>query len=134
MVKKKRTDTIPKLVKKLDAVFSRCLRLKHAKAGKVKCYTCPHVGEVKTMQAGHYVPRQHKSVRWNEMNVKPQCYACNLRYGGRPQEFREQLIREYSKEEVASLEKKRHECGPLDRTWLKEQIEHYKQLEEDLDA
>ena len=70
-MKKEKTKTWYK--KKLDSVFSRYIREKYEKDGKVPCYTCPHIGTVKTMQCGHFVPRQHMSTRWDEDNCRPQC-------------------------------------------------------------
>lgn len=48
MKTKEKTKTYYK--KKLDGVFSLHIRKKYEKDGKVPCYTCPHIGTVKTMQ------------------------------------------------------------------------------------
>ena len=127
MKRKKDPNSIPSLTKKLDAIFSRFIRLSARDCyGFVKCYTCSYKGEPKQLQAGHWVPRQHRDTRWEPMNVKPQCYACNMHYGGRPQEYRERLIEEYGAEEVEALAIRRHATTTFSREELKEQIERYK--------
>ena len=78
------------------------------------------------MQASHYTPRQYKATRWEPANVKAACYACNMFYGGRPQEFREKLIEEYGVKEIEALEQMRHVNKCWTRDELLELIEYYK--------
>ena len=113
-----------KLKKELDRVFSQYIREKHEKDGKVPCYTCCHIGEVKTMQCGHFVPRQHMSTRWDEDNCRPQCYACNMLYNGQPSTFAVKLDAE-KRGTVKRLEKKRHEIRQWTIEELKKEIEKY---------
>lgn len=71
-----------KLVKKLDVVFSKYIRLKDSKNGIGTCVTCGKKDHWKNLQAGHFMSRKHYSTRWDENNVKIQCAACNVfRYG-----------------------------------------------------
>lgn len=121
-MKKEKTKTWYK--KKLDSVFSRYIREKYEKDGKLRCYTCPHIGTVKTMQCGHFVPRQHMSTRWDEDNCRPQCYACNMLYNGQPSTFAVRLDAE-KKGTVKRLEKKRHEIRQWTIEELKKEIELY---------
>jgi len=108
--KKRNPNAIKPLMKKLDSLNSKAVRLRAMQSdGRVQCYTCDHRGDIKTMQAGHWIPRQHKAVRWEEWNVKAQCYACNMFYGGRPQEFRDRLIAEYGVKKVEAYALRRHE-------------------------
>lgn len=66
--------TVSRLVKELDALFSRFIRLSFVdNEGNVKCYTCSYKAPLKKMQAGHFVSRFYKETRWNEDNVRPQC-------------------------------------------------------------
>jgi len=71
------------IVKKLDAIFSKYVRLKDADfKGNCICVTCGRSYYWKEIQAGHFISRKHYSTRWDERNVKPQCYSCNvMRYG-----------------------------------------------------
>ena len=81
MPKKKLTRS--KLVKKLDTVFSRWVRLSNAdNNGNCICITCKKQSHWKSIQAGHFRSRKHYSTRWAEDNVFPQCLACNVFRGG----------------------------------------------------
>ena len=109
MKKKPQKKGVQHWSKKVDQVFSRWIRAKSAdRNGLVKCFTCDHSGDIKTMQCGHYVPRQYKATRWCEDNCKPQCYACNMFYGGQPQTFRENLIKLLGETRVLEIESDRH--------------------------
>lgn len=71
------------LIKKLDAVFSKYIRLRDAdQEGYCRCSTCGEVHHWTKIQAGHFISRKHYATRWNEDNVHAQCVACNVfRYG-----------------------------------------------------
>jgi len=68
-----------KLVKKLDTIFSKYIRISNAdKTGYCTCVTCGVVKHWKEIQAGHFMSRKHYSTRWDVANVKPQCIGCNM--------------------------------------------------------
>ena len=71
------------LIKKLDTVFSKYIRLRDADTeGYCRCSTCGEVHHWTKIQAGHFISRKHYATRWNEDNVHAQCVACNVfRYG-----------------------------------------------------
>ena len=76
MSKKSKIPVRSKLVKKLDIVFSKYVRLSNAdKNGNCTCVTCNNTFYWKEIQAGHFMSRKHYSIRWDERNVKPQCLA-----------------------------------------------------------
>lgn len=87
-----------KLIKELDVIFSQYIRLSNSIDGFCTCVTCGRVYEWKKIQAGHFMSRQHYSVRWDERNVKPQCYGCNVMQQGRQYEFSKYLGQELSNE------------------------------------
>lgn len=87
-----------KLIKELDVIFSQYIRLSNSIDGFCTCVTCGRVYEWKKIQAGHFMSRQHYSVRWDERNVKPQCYGCNVMQQGRQYEFSKYLGEELSNE------------------------------------
>jgi len=77
-----------KLVKKLDVVFSRWVRLSNADdKGYCECVTCSKKVYWKEIQAGHFMSRRHYSTRWDQENVKPQCKACNIFGQGKQYEY-----------------------------------------------
>lgn len=72
----------------LDEIFSKFIRLRDANEhGMVMCVTCQTVLNWKEMDAGHFIPRQHLSTRYDETNVYCQCRSCNRFNGGAPQEM-----------------------------------------------
>lgn len=84
----KRKKTYAQLKRELDRVFSLWVRWKAAdKKGLVECFTCGKKAHVKSMQAGHFIPRHYLSTRWIELNVQPQCYRCNIALRGNYPEF-----------------------------------------------
>jgi len=98
--------TVSKLKKKLDTIFSKYVRLKHAdKNGYVKCYTCgvKKYWEKDGMQAGHFMSRKHTATRFDEQNVKPQCYSCNCHFYGRQFEFGQNLDKEFGEGTAETL-------------------------------
>jgi len=55
-----------------------------ATEGTVKCITCNNVGQAISnkrgggmFQAGHYISRTVKNIKYNEKNVNAQCVSCN---------------------------------------------------------
>lgn len=120
--------TKTKVKKELDRVFSIFIRQKYAdNFGEVTCFTCPKTGTVKELQNGHFVPRQYLSLRWDERNCRPQCYACNMLYNGQPSAFAARLEAE-TPGIVAELESKRKEIRQWTIPELEERIAYYKKL------
>lgn len=79
MPKTAKKPTRSKLIRKLDVVFSKYVRLSNAdKNGFCTCVTCNRKYHWKEIQAGHFMSRKHYATRWNEDNVKPQCVGCNI--------------------------------------------------------
>lgn len=111
-----------KLIKELDVLFSQFIRLSNSIDGFCTCVTCGRVYEWKKIQAGHFISRQHYSVRWDERNVKPQCYGCNVMQQGRQYEFSKYLGQELS-EELYLLSKQTRKFSEIE---LQEMIEYYK--------
>ena len=67
------------LVKKLDAIFSKYIRLRGAdEFGFTNCWTCGKRDHYLSQQAGHFQSRRHYSTRWDETNVQVQCCSCNV--------------------------------------------------------
>ncbi len=121
---KKKPKSLSKYKKELDAVFSRFIR----ERDDGQCYTCPKKGEIKTMQNGHFIPRQYLAVRWDETNNHCQCYACNMLYNGQPGAYAIRLEQDYGTGTVARLEARRKELTKLSPAFYEEKIAHYKAL------
>lgn len=95
--------SLSKLMKKADAIFSQFIRIRD----NGKCYTCGLQKSYKEMQNGHFVPRQYKSLRYDEVNCHCQCYACNMLYNGQPSAYAKRLEEDYGVGTVSRLESKR---------------------------
>jgi len=100
---KKKTSR-KKLIEKLDKVFSLFVRLRDNGV----CYTCGKRGEIKQMQAGHYISRSCMALRWDESNVHCQCYSCNVCKHGDLITYRERLVKDYGQSAIEELESKRY--------------------------
>ena len=123
-----------KLKEKLDAVFSKYIRWKHAdNNGLCKCFTCGVIKEVKGIQNGHFIPRNILITRFDEDNCRPQCIGCNLYGNGKFVDFRENLVKELGEKKVKEMEASRFKVIKLDVHWYKEQIEKYKDLVKELE-
>lgn len=111
---------LPKLVKKADDWFSKYVRIRDCEKGEGcyvgTCITCSKTGPVafvdegkirfvKGWNAGHYVTRGNKVVRFNEMNVNLQCaFRCNNMRSGEVVKYRIALKEKYGDEAPKELE------------------------------
>lgn len=121
---RKKTKTLAKWKKELDAVFSRYIRQRD----NGQCFTCPKKDHWKNMQNGHFVPRQYLSLRFDERNCNCQCYACNMLYNGQPSLYAVNLKRKYGESIIEELESVRLKETKLDAQWYQEKIAHYTAL------
>lgn len=87
-----------KLIKKIDRIFSEYIRLKHADhSGNCKCITCGKTFHYKNIDAGHFVSRRFLIVRFDELNVHPQCKYCNRFLNGLAYEYGKAIDMLYGK-------------------------------------
>jgi len=111
-----------KLVKKLDTVFSKYIRISSAdKSGYCTCVTCGVVKHWKEIQAGHFMSRKHYSTRWDERNVKSQCIGCNMFKQG--EQYKYSLF--LGKDEAEVLYLKSKETVKFTNYELEEMIKDY---------
>lgn len=93
--RRKRTDT-QRAKDKAWKLCSEYTRRKYAdKKGYVTCYTCPTTKPWKEMQAGHGIEGRGNGILFEERCLRPQCFGCNMRHGGRPTIFHVKLQKEY---------------------------------------
>ncbi len=78
----KRKKSRKNLIVALDRVFSKYIRTKYLRDNFVECVTCNRKYPINKIQAGHFMSRKHYSTRWDEENVFPQCYGCNVMQQG----------------------------------------------------
>ena len=88
-----------KLRDKLDAIFSKYIRLKYSdKNGYCRCISCGKVFPWNEIQNGHYMSRRYMSTRFSEDNCRPQCVACNIFNQGNIQMYRRALNKQIGDE------------------------------------
>ena len=124
------TKPYGKLKKDLDAVFSRFIRARD----KGVCFTCGLTKEWKYQQAGHCFTRSRMNTRWNEKQVRCQCYGCNICRGGNGAEFACRLDKKYGKGTAEKIRKeslidKRFTTAELEKLIIKYQAKLEKELD-----
>ena len=124
----------PKLIKELDAWFSRYIRLKYSDSrGYCRCISCGNVYFWKEIQNGHYMSRRYMSTRFCEDNCRPQGVECNIFNQGAIQMYRRALIKEIGEQRVDLIEvRARQENKNWSLFELKQLIEYYKKEVEKL--
>jgi len=79
-------------------VFSEYIRRKYSKDGIGTCITCGCVKPWRELQAGHAFAGRYNSILYCEAIVRPQCFFCNCRKGGAPDEYHKWLLDEYGQQ------------------------------------
>ena len=60
----------------------------------IKCYTCSTSDHWENLDAGHFVSRRYRAVRWDFRNIRAQCRLCNRFLEGQKKVFEERLAKE----------------------------------------
>lgn len=118
----------PKLIKELDSLFSRYIRLKYSdKNGYCRCISCGKVYFWKDIQNGHYMSRRYMSTRFSEDNCRPQGVECNIFNQGAIQMYRRALIKQIGEQRVDLIEvRARQENKNWSLFELQAMIKYYK--------
>ena len=122
---KKKTTGKPDLISKLDRVFSEFIRLRDSKNGYFKCISCGRILPYEQADCGHYINRQHMSLRFNEKNCNAQCRKCNRFDEGNIQGYRRGLIKKYGEKIVTLLEYQKNETKQYSSFELEVLIKYY---------
>ncbi len=124
----KKANSVSVLKNKLWTIVSLYIRLRDSDDDNYCiCCTCWQRRHYKdSMQAWHYIPSGSSSFhRYNEQNIHPQCYGCNVGKWGNLIEYRPFMIQKYWLEYTDWLYETRNEIIPLWATELKELIDQY---------
>jgi Bacteriophage Lambda NinG protein len=126
MIKKKKKITLTAAKKKAWSAMSKYIRVKYSHNGFCSCVTCGWTGEIASMQAGHWIPKaQGNAIFFEETNVHPQCYRCNMNLGGNGPEYYSYMLRTYGQSELDRLK-------ALAKTTVKYTVADYQAIEAEL--
>ena len=78
------------------------------------------------MQAGHFIDGRYNSIIFYENGVHPQCYACNIIYNGRKDEYFLFMEKTYGREEIDKQVRLKWESRTFTRDELAELRKSFK--------
>lgn len=118
----------------LDRIFSEYIRRRDADGnGVCRCITCGHYYFWKEMDAGHFINRDKKAVRFDERNVNAQCPACNRFHAGEQHKHAKAIDRKHGTGTADLLENLGSARGAkLDIYWIEDRITHYRKKVKEL--
>lgn len=124
---KGRWRSLSTLVASLDRVFSMYIRLRDTSPqGYFRCISCGRLLPFEQADCGHYVNRQHMSLRFSEQNCNAQCRRCNRFDEGAIMDYRRGLVKKIGAQQVELLEVQKHETRKYSNWELEILIDHYK--------
>lgn len=85
-------------LKRADSAFAKFIK---ARDGNICCTCGKHS---KRIECGHFIPRGHMAIRFDERNSHSQCTRCNHYLGGDPVRYRKFMIEQYGMRVVEELE------------------------------
>ena len=109
--------------------FSRMIRLEAVdlKTGLVSCVTCSRKALWNDgMQAGHFIDGRYNSVIFYERGVHVQCYACNIIYNGRKDEYFLFMEKSYGRDEIDKQMRMKWENVSFTRDQLEDMRKEFK--------
>lgn len=123
------------LIRKLDKVFSEYIRLRDSDSnGICRCITCGRIRDWKYLDCGHYIKRQYKAVRFNEINCNAQCKPCNGFDQGSDTKYRAALVKMYGEERVLLIESGKRQVKKWAAFELEYMIKKYTEMVHKLKA
>ena len=115
-------------LKTADKYFSLYIRIRDADSrGILICISCGQPIHWKKADAGHFIKRQHKSLRFNEKNTSGQCRSCNWLLQGNDINYAIGLEKKYGPGIIEELELAKRNTIHLGQFELKLIAEHYRQ-------
>jgi len=123
---RKKKDSIKSLKKKAWKYFSLWVRLRDADQKlNVRCVTCGAIMNYKDIQAGHFISRSKTATMFDERNVNPQCYRCNVALHGNLAEYAVYLQSVYGEGIIKELIQKSKQPHRFTKQELLEMISKY---------
>ena len=113
------------VIKKLDAIFSKYIRLKNSNNGQCECYTCGKLMDWTEAQNGHFYTRGRYSTRWDESNVRCQCVGCNVFLHGNYINYTRNMVNEIGMDKLVELEVKSLRPMKIATCELQDMVDYY---------
>lgn len=126
MIRKENRSTAQR---KADTAFSLYIRTRDAQPyeGRAfRCISCQRVLPIDQADCGHYINRQHNSLRYSEENCNAQCRNCNRFDEGNIQGYRKGLIQKIGEQRVELLEAMKYRTNKLSAFDLSQIAAHYR--------
>ena len=123
--------TVAKLKPKVDAIFSKYIRLRDGQfkggAWWCQCCTCERWIPLNEIQNGHFQSRRYMNTRYNEQNCNAQCVKCNIFNNGEQYKYGLFVDRKYGPGTSTKLQKlaqveKRFKTWELEELIVKYQV------------
>lgn len=122
MKKKRNKSPLQKAKEKCWSAFSLYIRLKYSDwRENCTCVTCGKTQHYKKQQAGHFVQGRRNAVLFDERNVHPQCYGCNICKSGNLYQYGKFMEKTYGQDVIDELFK-------LNDTTVKYTIQDYEEM------
>lgn len=124
--RKIKTKSRSQLVKELDAIFSRYIRLRDAdKNGICTCITCWDKKPRKEMHNTHFISRSNYKYRRSVVNCFAWCYKCNVILHWNYISYTLVMVRKYGEGIVREMQEDK-ELVKISTPEIREMIEKYK--------
>lgn len=124
--RKQKTKSRSQLVKELDAIFSRYIRLNNIDYNWLcKCVTCGAKVHWKNIQNWHFITRGNYKYRRREDNCFPQCMPCNIYKSWNYISYTLFMIWKYWEDFVRNMQEDK-ELVKISTPEIREMIEKYK--------
>lgn len=123
-----------KLQEKVWDECKRIIRKRYQnKDGAWSCFTCGKILiEPAKVHTGHFIPSAvgGASLRYDLRNLRPQCYACNINYGGNGAIYYKKMVETEGQEYVDKIFQDKHKTVKADKWYYQEMLERYTELEQ----
>lgn len=116
------------LIKEADEVFSKFIRYRDMKDGKVVCFICGDRIPFAEAQAMHLIDRDQMPTRYDEINVNGGCADCNCFDHKHRSRYWNKMIATHGIEVIDELSNKSRMLQKFMRFELQEIIDKYKIL------
>jgi hypothetical protein len=117
-------------MRKADEAFSLFIRTRDSQAfdGRAfRCISCGRPLPIEQADCGHYINRQHMSLRFSELNCNAQCRKCNRFMEGNNSGYRQGLIQKIGEQKVVLLEAQKYVENKMTNFELEIIAKHYKE-------